>query len=273
MDPQPQTHYMIGRVAVKTKHTIQELLQEMPVDISRPDVPKGVLTRTTAATACENAPPAKGSVINPTTKQYDGFESRTLLLKDILEYLVDANIKIVGVYGPVGGGKTSLMKQVINRVKAEKLFDKVAMANVSANPDTRRIQGEISDMLDLKLTDETIQGRAFHLKRMLESTKMRRRIETTRTRRLENTQMRSLENSQKKKVLVILNDLWEELRKGGNPSQQQWSQVTDHVKQRRCAICKSGFADKLSGEALTYDEKWKLFRKMVGNIADDPTFC
>ncbi|XP_031387299.1 uncharacterized protein LOC116200606 [Punica granatum] len=109
-------------------------------------------------------------------------------LQLVVESLVDANISVVGVHGPRGVGKSTLMKQVVNRVSAEKLFDEVAMATVSVNPNVKRIQGEISDMLGLMFKAESVHGRGFQLRSRLEKSQ-----------------------SQNKKVLVILDDLWKEL--------------------------------------------------------------
>uniref|UniRef100_A0A2N9GYQ2 NB-ARC domain-containing protein n=1 Tax=Fagus sylvatica TaxID=28930 RepID=A0A2N9GYQ2_FAGSY len=84
--------------------------------------------------------------------------------------------------------KSTLLREVAKKVKEERLFDEVAIAIVKQNPDQRRIQGEIADKLDLdlKLAKETLSGRADLLRERLTKDK-------------------------NKKILVILDDIWEKL--------------------------------------------------------------
>ncbi|XP_031393886.1 uncharacterized protein LOC116205415 [Punica granatum] len=196
----------------------------------------------------EDAPPVEGDVIDPTMKQDYVFDSRTSLLKLVVESLVDADINVVGVYGPGGVGKSTLMKQVVNRVRAEKLFDEVAMATVSANPDLKRIQGEISDMLGLKFKVESVHGRGFQLRSRLEKSQ-----------------------SQNKKVLVILDDLWKELdlEEVGIP-RIKGVKLLLTSRNQDVLSSKMGSQRNFQVEGLKDTEPWKLFRTMVGDIADDP---
>ena len=79
-----------------------------------------------------------------------------------------------------------MVREIAKQVKEKKLFNEVAIATVTQSPDPIKIQGEIADKLDLKLDKETPSGRADLLRVML-----------------------TKDNS--KKILVILDDIWEKL--------------------------------------------------------------
>lgn len=113
---------------------------------------------------------------------YVQFKSREAIMKNVMDALRDPETRIFGICGQGGVGKTAFIKQVARRVKAEKqLFSEMVIANVTSNPDVRKIQGEMADMLGLKLDSESPIGRADRLRQRL---------------RRENN------------VLVILDDLW-----------------------------------------------------------------
>ncbi|KAI7990980.1 Disease resistance protein [Camellia lanceoleosa] len=83
-----------------------------------------------------------------------------------------------------GVGKTTMVKHVAKRVEEEKLFNKVAMAVVSQEPNLKQVQIGIAEMLGLKLDMENKIVRSIRLHERL------------------------LQND--KKILVILDDIWEE---------------------------------------------------------------
>ncbi|KAJ7951082.1 Disease resistance protein [Quillaja saponaria] len=128
---------------------------------------------------------------------YEEFASRNQTLKDIMKALEDPNVKMIGVYGPGGVGKTTLMREVAKKAKECNLFDTVAMANVTQNPDIKGMQEQLAEMLGLKFEEESVTGRATRLFQRLTGNK-----------------------DNKKNVLVILDDLWAglDLRDLGIPS-------------------------------------------------------
>ncbi|XP_054780681.1 probable disease resistance protein At4g27220 isoform X2 [Prosopis cineraria] len=113
---------------------------------------------------------------------YEPFKSRDDILEEVMKALRDPAIKMIGIWGQGGVGKTTLVKAVARKAKAEKLFNVVIMANITSTPDVRKVQGEMAAMLGLTLDDETDIGRASRLRERLKKKK-------------ENT-------------LVILDDLW-----------------------------------------------------------------
>ncbi|TXG65703.1 hypothetical protein EZV62_006978 [Acer yangbiense] len=114
-------------------------------------------------------------------KGYEAFESRISTLKDILNALSSPDVKLIGVYGLGGVGKTTLRKEVARQAKRDKIFDVVVFAVVSQTPDIRRIKGEIADDLGLRFFEESESGRARRLCARLKK---------------------------EKKILVVLDDIW-----------------------------------------------------------------
>ncbi|KAF8040410.1 hypothetical protein BT93_B2595 [Corymbia citriodora subsp. variegata] len=185
-------------------------------------------------------------------EQEEPLESRASIIDDVMKATADDKIHVIGVYGPGGVGKSKLLEDVERRVKKEKLFDEVAMANVSVNPDLRTIQGEIADALGLNLTNvETARGRANRL-------------------------CERLECDRAKKILIILDNLWGkvELKDVGIP-------CDDDNKARGCKLLLSS----RNGEVLRIDmvvdrvfrlkelddgEARRLFERIVGNRVYDP---
>ncbi|XP_030518897.2 probable disease resistance protein At4g27220 [Rhodamnia argentea] len=119
-----------------------------------------------------------------------GFESRASVIQEIMDALADDTKSVVGVHGMGGVGKSTLLEDAEKRIRAQKSFDWVARADVSENPDIKRIQGEIAHWLgftDLE-KEEDVSLRANLLRSRLEK-----------------------EKREKKKVLIILDNLWEQL--------------------------------------------------------------
>ncbi|XP_034707111.1 disease resistance protein At4g27190-like [Vitis riparia] len=136
--------------------------------------------------AHEPPPPGIGS---SSVSGWEVFESRETTLNQIMEALRDDDVRMVGVWGMGGVGKTTLVQQVAEQAQVakqaneEKLFDTVVMAlNISQTPNVTKIQGEIASMLGLKLKEGDETGRAVRLSQSLKK---------------------------HKKILVILDDIWE----------------------------------------------------------------
>ncbi|XP_020992207.2 probable disease resistance protein At4g27220 [Arachis duranensis] len=158
----------LGRKAKKIlAPTIKQLNQETPdilANISHPPAP----------TFADS---------NPLDGDYLEFESRKGIIEKILEQLKDPTVRMVGLHGPSGVGKTSLVKQIAKQAGDSKLFDKVVMAIVKKDPDLLKVQQDIADGLRLTFGNIGENGRATLLRKRLKQ---------------ENT-------------FVILDDLWDEL--------------------------------------------------------------
>ncbi|KAF8019946.1 hypothetical protein BT93_G0589 [Corymbia citriodora subsp. variegata] len=261
--PDPCYHYQFSRKADGKIKVIKQLTQKCNEfkelnDISFTDPAPGNVTALTLAKI-------KGKdVVQSTTatasmsfasmsmnlREDDVFESRVQIIKDIKEALADDSNSVVGVHGMGGLGKSTLLEDVKMIIIKENSFDWVAKADVSKNPVIEMIQGEIADALGLSgIKDkQTIGGRAELLRRRLEK-----------------------EESNKKKVLIILDDLWEELdlKKVGIPCGHDnkvlgcklllTSRSRDVL--RRKMSCDKDFPLSV----LTEEEAKRLFERIVGD--------
>ncbi|XP_039157683.1 uncharacterized protein LOC104452833 isoform X3 [Eucalyptus grandis] len=118
------------------------------------------------------------------------FESRALMILNIMDALMDNRYSVVGVHGMGGVGKSTLLVDAEKRIREKNSFDWVAKADVSQNPDVKKIQEEIAHWLGLSdiKKEENVSLRAKLLRERLEDLERK-----------------------KNKVLIILDNLWERL--------------------------------------------------------------
>ncbi|XP_039173423.1 disease resistance protein RPS2-like [Eucalyptus grandis] len=188
--PDPKCRYQFSRKAEGKIKVIQELAQKCSGfkeldDISFIDPTPGNVPAFSASTSF---------VLGD-----DGvFESRAMMIQNIMDALANNINSVVGVYGMGGVGKSTLLVDVQRIIKKSKSFDLVAKADVSENPDIKTIQGELADALGLTeiKNKETTNGRAELLHERLKD-----------------------EEKKNKKVLIILDNLWKglELKSVGIP--------------------------------------------------------
>ncbi|KAF2290918.1 hypothetical protein GH714_016677 [Hevea brasiliensis] len=95
------------------------------------------------------------------------FRSRESIKNEVWEALNDDNLSMISICGAGGVGKTTMVKELVQKVESEKLFDVVGMAVVSQNPNIKKIQGDIASWLKLKLDDENELKRAGELRQGL----------------------------------------------------------------------------------------------------------
>ncbi|CAL5330892.1 unnamed protein product [Camellia sinensis] len=191
--------------------------------------------------------------------KYEAFNSRKRIFEEIMKTLEDPSIKMICIYGPGGVGKTTMVEEVRQLAKRNRLFDSVAMTTVSKGVVKEKVQGELASQLGLTL-DEF--GRAGKLLNRL---------------------------SNGRKNLVILDDVWEPLdlaelgiptTDGGdneplinlpeigipftNGSNMVCKVVITSRKQRVCQMMqKSNELKVFPIEVLRDTEAWSLFTKMA----------
>ncbi|XP_048135743.1 uncharacterized protein LOC115732916 [Rhodamnia argentea] len=264
--PNPYCHYKFSTEAEAEIKVIRDLAQESirfrgvddiclvgtaPAPTPARREGKDVVQPTTAAASILSAS------MSVKLRDHDVFESRFSMIRNIMDALADNSKSVVGVYGMGGVGKSTLLEDVKRILIEERSFDRVAKADVSKNPDIKTIQGEIADAFDL--TDiknkETIPGRAELLHRRLKE-----------------------EESNKKKVLIILDNLWEklDLKSVGIPCGHDNKAIGckllltsrhQHLLQREMG-CDREF---LLGE-LEKEEARALFERTVGDKVRDNEF-
>jgi Leucine-rich repeat (LRR) protein len=175
-------------------------------------------------------------------------ESRMSTVKRLLEALGKDKIYVIGVWGMAGVGKSTLVREVAKQAKEKNLFDEVAIANVTQNPDLKEIQREMADMIDLKFdVESSVTGRAIRLRERLTKKK------------------------DKKMILVILDDIWKYLNLEDLGIPSKGCKVLLTSRNRGVLVSEMGTQKDFGLEVLDEVEAWSLFEKMAGDCVNkDP---
>ncbi|KAF7848650.1 hypothetical protein BT93_L1769 [Corymbia citriodora subsp. variegata] len=256
--PNPKERYCLGRNARKTVEAIQAL------------IPQGKFERV----YCESAPPGRvgsppdvnlsaggggntiidlGLVSGPSdvnSSAADGgdtiADSRASIIQGIMEALDDEKLKVIGIYGPGGVGKTTMLEEVEKKLRKDRRpFHMIVKAKVSQIPVLKNIQDEIADDLKLDLKDlQSESGRGNRLRERLQK-------------------------DPSEKVLIILDDIWEELdlKAVGIPSGDTSGKCKLLLTSRFHDVLEQKMLADLTFriEGLNDDEAFRLFEKTVGD--------
>ncbi|XP_039173271.1 probable disease resistance protein At5g43740 [Eucalyptus grandis] len=243
--PDPKSRYQFSRKAEGKIEVIKQLTQKC--------------SRFNALNDISFIDPAFTSSASKSIKLGDDgvFESRALMIRNIMGALADDSNSVVGVYGMGGIGKSTLLVDVEGKIREEKSFDWVAKADVSENPDIKTIQGEIADALGLtKIKEkETISGRAKLLHERLKD-----------------------EEREKKKVLIILDNLWKglDLNKVGIPCGHDNKVIGCKLlltsRDRNVLRSEMGCDKDFPLGELEEEEARSLFERWVGDKVHDDKF-
>ncbi|XP_016652587.1 PREDICTED: probable disease resistance protein At4g27220, partial [Prunus mume] len=194
-----------------------------------------------------------GSIIS--SDDFQHFESRKAVMNDVLIALRNEKSRIIGICGMGGVGKTTMVREIREIIKrlegTNKLFDEVVLATVSATINIKTIQTEIAESLGMKFIEESQSIRAERLH----------------------------ERIKQEKILIILDDVWSELKLkdvgipvGVGPTTNQ---VHEGCKilltSRNEEVCKTmGCKDNIFRvQALNKEEAWELFKATVGESLDN----
>eukprot|EP00261_Vitis_vinifera_P039187 XP_019080430.1 PREDICTED: uncharacterized protein LOC100251264 isoform X2 [Vitis vinifera] len=176
-------------------------------------------------------------------------ESRASTLNKIMDALRADNINLIGVWGMAGVGKTTLLKQVAQQAKQQRLFTRQAYMNVSWTRDSDKRQEGIA--------------------------KLRQRIAKTLGLPLWKLNADKLKQALKEeKILIILDDIWTEvdLEQVGIPSKDDiWMQCKIVLASRdRDLLCKGmGAQICFPVEYLPLEEARSLFKKTAGDSMEE----
>lgn len=179
----------------------------------------------------------------PKVPGFLNFDSRKLIMEQIMNAVFDDNVHRIGVHGMGGVGKTMLVNKILRKIVESKSFDEVLKSTVSQTPDVKSIQEQLAEQLGLKFEQETIGGRALRLQKRLKM---------------------------EKRILLMLDDVWEyiDLETIGIPS------VEDHTgckilftSRERHLFSNEMCVNKIFEiKVLGRDESWNLFKAMAGEI-------
>ncbi|XP_073154492.1 probable disease resistance protein At4g27220 [Henckelia pumila] len=172
------------------------------------------------------------------------FSTRKFVEEKIIATLMDSNVKMMGLCGMGGVGKTTMVRRIGKLVKEKEMFDEIVMATVTHHPDQKRIQTEIAEMLNLKLQAEHVPNRGILLRRRIMDVE---------------------------RILVILDDVWGnlDLDSLGIPLTTSHNTCKILLTSRAQDVCVQMGADKtLQLQVLSREEAWILFSEESGTSID-----
>ncbi|XP_068339691.1 probable disease resistance protein At4g27220 [Pyrus communis] len=179
-------------------------------------------------------------------KGFQDFKSRMANMNEVIKGLKREEVRMIGICGMGGVGKTTMVKEIITRLAKLNLFDNIVMATVSQSPSIRTIQSEIADKIDLKFDEESESGRARRLHGRLIDIK---------------------------KILIVLDDVWTEpdFEAIGLPSADAHKGCKVLLTSRDWEVCnRMGSQPIIAVPTLTTEESQELFREMVGESFNAP---
>ncbi|CDP19872.1 unnamed protein product [Coffea canephora] len=221
--PNLKSCYLLGRRAVKRTSVVEKLLGEGPFD-------------------------EVGDIASPGTMPFSestiSFTSRMSTKKEVMDALKQEKTNLIAICGMAGVGKTTLVKQIADQVKFEKLFDEVAMATVSQSPDMRNVQNQLAEQLGLTISEQTDLPRAERLYTRL--------------------------IGHDKRTLVILDDIWKEVdfKSLGIPVKGECKSLKVILTSRLFDVCSIMGAEIVVVNMLPEEEAWHLFKEKAG-ISND----
>ncbi|XP_062087287.1 probable disease resistance protein At4g27220 [Humulus lupulus] len=199
------------------------------------------------------APPPQGLTI-PTTigmEKFQLFSSTEVAMKRVMEALKGNVVRVIGVHGMGGVGKTTMVIKLADQVSEERLFDHVVMATVSQNDrNLKRIQTQIAQGFGLNLGAGTQEWRALKLKKKIMS---------------------------EKRVLIILDDIWKmlNLESVGIPCNAELENCESKIliTTRLENVChRMKCQEKINLQHLNEPDSWEFFKTTSRTNFDQPEF-
>ncbi|XP_058072121.1 disease resistance protein At4g27190-like [Magnolia sinica] len=165
-------------------------------------------------------------------------------MQEILRCIRDVRIKVVGIWGMGGIGKTNVMKLLNNHQEIAETFEIVIWIEVSKEWTYKSLQNELAQRLFVTRDDS----------------------------KLDNTVTQELFQKLKvKKFLLLLDDVWDciEMEQVGVPICDEASSSKVVLSTRHLNVCRKMGTDKeIKVEVLSEDEAWALFREKAGEVVD-----
>ncbi|KAL8493829.1 hypothetical protein ACS0TY_024846 [Phlomoides rotata] len=228
-----------GCLAIKSRFSLSRKATKMAQTMKKLQDDYGKLGE-----ICRHAPPAAKTLIS--TGQIYELQSRKHVEEDIMATLREKKVRMMGICGMGGVGKTTMAKKIMSRASRERgegLFDEIVIVVVSQPVDMSRIQNEMAELLGLELKVNGAFARAHELRKRLMNSKS---------------------------ILIILDDVWENLNLEdlGIPDQKDCMIL---LTSRNAHVLREMNVEKpFQMINLKAEEAWSLFKEKVGACADDP---
>ncbi|EHA8589756.1 putative Disease resistance protein [Cocos nucifera] len=177
----------------------------------------------------------------PTTTIREGV-STIRTLDRVWNWLMDAKAGIIGIWGKGGVGKTTLVKNINNKLRGTEHFEVVIFVTLSRDWNIKNLRNDIAKEILLDLSAEEDETRASRL---------------------------LFNNLKGKKFLLILDDMWEkvDLEKIGVPAPKENGSCKIVIATRKRGVCNDMETDEeIMVEVLSDTEAWELFQKKVGSV-------
>ncbi|KAK4576558.1 hypothetical protein RGQ29_027201 [Quercus rubra] len=208
----------IGKLALKKIGEVEELYQ------------RGAFTDSLVI----DPPPSNGEIMS--TPTLIGESTAERVKEEIWAWVLDNDVRKIGLYGMGGIGKSTVMEHINNRLLKEKnKFDSVIWVTVSKPLNVIQLQHDIAGKLDLNLAKvKDVRERAAKLKAELEG---------------------------KNRHVLILDDMWEAfaLEKVGIPEPNSANGCKLLLTTRDLAVCRGMSCKDIKMELLSKEEAHKLF--------------
>jgi disease resistance protein RPS2 len=201
--------------------------------------------------SCPRPPPAAVStsvsdntaIASTSTSKSGVYKSRLSILEDVIEAVKSSDIHTIGICGMGGVGKTTMVEDVKKRA-SELLFEESVMVAVGKDQDEKKIQSGIAEFLGMKLDVDELLVRASRLQQRL-----------------------SIKGSdgKRRKILIILDDLWEELdlKKVGIPSRDEHGSCKIILTTRFPKVCLLMKAKTFDVPVMEFEEACHLFENSI----------
>ncbi|XP_074578605.1 disease resistance protein At4g27190-like [Curcuma longa] len=175
---------------------------------------------------------------HPSNRDFVNFGATKEAMQKVIDALNDDKVNLIGIYGMGGVGKTTLMEEIGRKVKEAETFDVVIDVVVSQNPNIAQIQRDIADALGMRESSN----------RML-ATRLK----------------------QKKKVLIMLDDVWARLelvKEVGIPYREHkgCKVILTSRKVETCNVMETDVSVEVA--TLSEEDSWQLFRMRAGQVAE-----
>ncbi|KAM7489529.1 hypothetical protein LguiB_027013 [Lonicera macranthoides] len=187
-----KSRYSLSRKASKKAQNLTKLLDDGKFErVAYPPTPMGIVHTPQMLVETSVDSKVQGDGIQEASEDgFGGLESRSLIMRDLMKAIKDDEVRTIGIWGMGGVGKTTMAKEVFERVRKDGIFDELVMVVVSQKPDLKKVQGDVAELLGLRLEEQSLLARAGQLHKRL-----------------------TLKGPKgtPKKILIILDDVWTNL--------------------------------------------------------------